>query len=595
MVLFDVMDDRGGTIRVVGDSYLSRSLAALGSRSALRVTVRGTIEKRAGQVPERAVRIADVSIVSASAFGPISGAKPYVVLLCRFADSVNVTPAAPAFYQTLVSGPGYPSVDDFWREVSNGAINLGGSAVAGWFNLPSPRSTYIPDNTNLNVELLLSDCTARADASVDFTRYAGIVVQANAGIGPYFFGNVRTLVLDGQQQTFGVMWMGSYTAASDAAAQYTLFYAHEMGHTFGLTHSFGGLDGQTSSRWDVMSSSGSLTYYDPFFRNLIPPHAIAYHKDFLGWIPAQRQYLAARGSSQVITLERSAQPQANANYLLAKIPIPSRPAQMYTLEARRYVGYDAYIPVEGVVVHRVDTTLAGFTARSLFLSADPSGNPNSNIAAWRAGATFVDSLNDIRVAVLAATALGYTVRVSFQAPPVVSLSASGADFSATGGDDPATQAITLTSTGSAIAGLAIGTVSYTGSASGWLSATLSGTSTPATLSLRATTATLRAGQYTATVPLTWPGTGSPAVATISATVTEPALDAVASQLLGSATLSAATQGWLDRFGNANGSFDLGDLLAYLDRTGQKLSVSSTLSRTTSDARAPRLDRPRRPR
>ena len=42
-------------------------------------------------------------------------------------------------------------------------------------------------------------------------------------------------------------------------------------------------------------------------------------------------------------------------------------------------------------------------------------------------------------------------------------------------------------------------------------------------------------------------------------------------LTGGFTLTPNERDGLDRLGNRNGMFDLGDLLAYLDRTGQKLT------------------------
>jgi hypothetical protein len=47
---------------------------------------------------------------------------------------------------------------------------------------------------------------------------------------------------------------------------------------------------------------------------------------------------------------------------------------------------------------------------------------------------------------------------------------------------------------------------------------------------------------------------------------------VATALLGAAELTALQQQMLDFLGNANGRYDVGDLLAYLDRTGSVLSA-----------------------
>ena len=49
---------------------------------------------------------------------------------------------------------------------------------------------------------------------------------------------------------------------------------------------------------------------------------------------------------------------------------------------------------------------------------------------------------------------------------------------------------------------------------------------------------------------------------------------LAQALLGRLTLSGAEQRELDRFGNRDGTFNLGDLLALLTRTGERLSAAT---------------------
>jgi hypothetical protein len=49
---------------------------------------------------------------------------------------------------------------------------------------------------------------------------------------------------------------------------------------------------------------------------------------------------------------------------------------------------------------------------------------------------------------------------------------------------------------------------------------------------------------------------------------------LAQALLGSLTLSSAEQRELDRYGNRDGTFNLGDLLALLARTGERLSAAT---------------------
>ena len=48
---------------------------------------------------------------------------------------------------------------------------------------------------------------------------------------------------------------------------------------------------------------------------------------------------------------------------------------------------------------------------------------------------------------------------------------------------------------------------------------------------------------------------------------------VVASIFGTATMSPDVVGYLDNQGNKNGVYDLGDVLAYLDRTRQRLSQS----------------------
>ncbi|MEP7326719.1 MAG: hypothetical protein ABI836_12280, partial [Gemmatimonadota bacterium] len=88
--------------------------------------------------------------------------------------------------------------------------------------------------------------------------------------------------------------------------------------------------------------------------------------------------------------------------------------------------------------------------------------------------------------------------------PSIVLGPSAATFDGTvGGSDPAAQAISVTNGGGGtLTGLAVGTISYGPGASGWLTASLSPSTAPASLTLQATTGALPAGSYTATVPVT---------------------------------------------------------------------------------------------
>ena len=172
-------------------------------------------------------------------------------------------------------------------------------------------------------------------------------------------------------------------------------WAHEMGHGFGLPHSSGPYDETYDSFWDVMSGGGRV-------------HTIAYHKDFLGWIPPDRKYVAAPNRTQTIILERLAQPGAEGD-LMAQIPIGGSDTNFYTVEARRFAGYDEGLLDEAVIIHKVDTT-RGRPAR--VVDVDNDGSPNDEGAMWKVGEVFTDGDNNLQISIDAAYETGYRVTIN---------------------------------------------------------------------------------------------------------------------------------------------------------------------------------------
>jgi M6 family metalloprotease-like protein len=328
-----------------------------------------------------------------------TGARAYATILCRFADSTTV-PRPAEFYQALLTGTAQNGLDHFWREVSDGGINLGGSVVAGWVDLPRTRAQYFPQGIDNNPDwsLMVADCTAAADATVDFRQYVGINLQFNMDM-PASWGGSRYVTADGLNRVMPMTWMASWAGHS--------VYAHEMGHSFGLPHSSGPYAATYDSRWDVMSNS----YIQSAGGQWIGQHTMIYHKNILGWIPAAQRYLAANGSQQTLLLNRSELPGTTANYQMAQIPLPG--GEFYTVEVRRKVGYDTGLPDEGVIIHRVRPTLPDRAAQ--VVDADNNGNPNDQGAIWLPGERFIDAANGVVIAVDAAVGSGFRVSIGLNA------------------------------------------------------------------------------------------------------------------------------------------------------------------------------------
>jgi M6 family metalloprotease-like protein len=342
----------------------------------------------------------------ASALATVSGPKPWVVIMCRFADN-GTAPKSRAYFQGLF-GNTFPGIGDYWSRVSYGTVTLSGSYVMpSWMTLPHPRSHYISGSANL--QALTNDCTGLADPTVNFAQFSGVAMMFNGDLDGFAWGGSVALNRDGVGG-IRAAWMPPWGYENQNVL------AHEVGHGFGLPHSSGPYNTAYDSPWDVMSAWPACgAHRDPTY-GCVAVETISHHRNLLGWVASDRLYNATRGTNRNITLERLGQPtNPSGSYLMVVVPLPGPSTRYYTVEARRYIDgtdhndFEEELIGNAIVIHLVDMTRGDRQAQ--VVDSDGNGNPRDGGSMWVVGETFRDAGADISIRVVQSTSTGFVVNI----------------------------------------------------------------------------------------------------------------------------------------------------------------------------------------
>lgn len=261
----------------------------------------------------------------------IVGSQKLAVFLCKFSDTERVEPQKQAYYIDLFSKRGTGGLNDYWTAATLGAVNLDGTEVFGWKTIGITRDDFVTAHPG-RWDKIKGAVDAFSD--VDMSKFVAAVAIFNVDVGD---AGAQGGVLAGPGDTNAT------------------FLAHEIGHVFGLEHSF-----DTSTR-KAISWSGEGEYFDSYdvmsamnvasdgMHRFSPrgPLLNAANMKRMGWLPANRVWQPMGGNSSasyyvdLVALENPEIP----GFLAADLGL-------VIVEFRIPQGFDAGLPRPAVLIHR---------------------------------------------------------------------------------------------------------------------------------------------------------------------------------------------------------------------------------------------------
>ncbi len=344
------------------------------------------------------------------AMAPILGSTRWLTVMCKFAD-VASEPKPRAFFQGQYgNAPG--QLGHYWSEVSYGQVDLAGSSAHGWYTLPRPRSAYLSvanGAPKVDLNVLFAECTALADAEVDYAGAQGINLMFNAELDGRAWGGGACAMLEGTYRCTRATWNPPWAFANLAGL------AHEMGHGYGLPHSDNS-DGDADTHdnpWDLMSDAWRHAATDPLY-GLLPKYPGMLQRDRLGWVAPARKRTVPADNRQVLEFHLDAVDLRNTDSVQMIVlegeaqPDPYRTV-LHVIEARRRGGtYEAGLAGDAVIIHVLEDYGVARSVDADTPAADLAANEGSM---FRPGEQWGTPDGRHYLHVVSATDTGFVVRI----------------------------------------------------------------------------------------------------------------------------------------------------------------------------------------
>jgi M6 family metalloprotease-like protein len=318
---------------------------------------------------------------------PLNGSPKALVILVNFSDKAFTVPTPITAYQNLLTQVDYSanggtgSAKDYFMASSYGkfAPNF---IVVGPVTLPQTLDYYGKNNSSKEdtnpAQMVLDACNAANLAGLDFTQfdtdgdsYVDNVFVYYAGYNEAEGGAANTIWphrwnISSSGITTGITFDGKkiedYSCTSELKGTSGTnmcgigTFCHEFGHVLGLPDFYdtSGTQSNTLDYWEIMDAgaynNGGCT----------PPTYSCYERFFLGYSTPEQISSASdltllpiyQGTTQPAnTTNQSFLFSATTHNLIATNPTPK---EFFMVEYRKKIGWDAYLPGEGMCIWHVD-------------------------------------------------------------------------------------------------------------------------------------------------------------------------------------------------------------------------------------------------
>lgn len=341
----------------------------------------------------------------------VTGTQSILVIMVYFPD---VAPSVSVSNITQM----LDSVTQYFLEASWGLLNVTwviANPSRPWLQLPNNMSYYgapgagVPDGRW--VEFLVDSILA-ADPYVDYSRWSQVLIVHAGGdeaitgdpndIWSFAVYNITINTGEGPQ-SFSISVVSEFDPIGVTA--------HELGHSlikwpdlydYNYTREFVG-------HWGLMGK-GSWNGYPP---GSLPAHPMVWCKIKAGWASTSEIVTVLPGESVTVTLTPH---EYSAGLKAVKIPVdPADPTRYFLVEARAWVGFDAGLPGEGVLITYVDENLGSGQGIVRVMDSTP-GDFDVDNGQWLPGDTYYNATLNLKISVISSSADTYTVMVSYAAP-----------------------------------------------------------------------------------------------------------------------------------------------------------------------------------